>query len=621
MKKNSLVVYLLTVVLFLPLIGWSQSNDEMPLLENPVTVTWLKKNLSKKSPRLILTPAIEQQLKAKLKTDAPAQAFYRAIKADATAILQKPLLEHKLQGRRLLSVSREMVSRMGTLCLVYRIDKEPTVLKRINQELTTVCSFPDWNPSHFLDVAEMSFAVALAIDWAGSFLPAATVAAAKTALIEKGIRPSYNGRMSWIKGTNNWNQVCNGGMIAASIAIAEKDPKLAAETIARSLDGMPYALKEYLPDGIYPEGATYWGYGTSYSILTSSMLTTAFGTDFGLSEYPAFLESATFRLLVTAPSGWFFNYADCGDRETGSGAIPLAWFAAQTGNSLYYQPDYFLNAVDTRGETSRFAAQGLVWLAQVNTASRTELPEVWHGGGDNPLVIFRGKKEDPGQYYFGGKGGRATISHGNMDAGSFIFELDGVRWVVDPGNQGYNELEQIGFDLWGRCQTCERWQLLTKGNHGHSTLTVNGERHKADGFAPITDYKELPVPEATIDLTAVFDSLLKQATRRFVKESDRSLLISDQFELLENTRNITWQLMTTADVIPIPGGALLKQDGKQLKLEIIAPQNLSVSIVSLDPPPLKIDRRIPNLKRVEIEMPAYLFPDGKGKVTVKLSGE
>ena len=39
-----------------------------------------------------------------------------------------------------------------------------------------------------------------------------------------------------------------------------------------------------------------------------------------------------------------------------------------------------------------------------------------------------------------------------MDGGSFIFELNGVRWVVDPGNQDYNDLEQTGFDLWGKCQ-------------------------------------------------------------------------------------------------------------------------------------------------------------------------
>ena len=34
--------------------------------------------------------------------------------------------------------------------------------------------------------------------------------------------------------------------------------------------------------------------------------------------------------------------------------------------------------------------------------------------------------------------------HGNMDAGTFVFELNGVRWVVDPGNQSYYPLNKIG---------------------------------------------------------------------------------------------------------------------------------------------------------------------------------
>src|SRR5665811_326710 len=130
----------------------------------------------------------------------------------------------------------------------------------------------------------MSMAVAFALDWTAGNLPKSTIELAKTALIEKGIKPSYNeSGMGWINGTNNWNQVCNGGMIAASIAIAEKDPELAAKTISRSLEGMPHALAEYGPDGVYPEGSTYWGYGTSFSVFTSAFLESAFGTDFGLA--------------------------------------------------------------------------------------------------------------------------------------------------------------------------------------------------------------------------------------------------------------------------------------------------------------------------------------------------
>ena len=64
---------------------------------------------------------------------------------------------------------------------------------------------------------------------------------------------------------------------------------------------------------------------------------------------------------------------------------------------------------------------------------------------------------------------------------------------------------------------------------------------------------------------------------------------------------------------------VLKQDGKELKLSILSPAGLNVSILSLDPPPLEIDKTIPGLKRVEIRYPAYLAKDGEGQIQVRLS--
>jgi hypothetical protein len=622
------IILCLVIAILLPVTTRATAIDygavtDTVRLQNPVTIQYLKANLRKSSPRLVLTPAIEKTLKKKINSDPVVKSYYAAMKANAKQIQQAPLLTRKMEGRRLLAVSREMLYRMNILSMVYRLEKDPAVLKRIDDELKAVCSFSDWNPSHYLDVAEMSLAVAIAVDWVGDALSKATVDLAKTSLIEKGIKPSYpdNGVPGWVNGTNNWNQVCNGGMIAASIVIAEKDPELAAKTISRSLNGMPNALKQYVPDGLYPEGATYWGYGTSFSVITSSILESAFGNDFGLAEYPAFVESADFRLLCVAPSGWYYNFADCGDKGGAAGDITLAWFAKQTGNPLYLEREKFLLPPDEMGKLSRLAGGGLVWLSQFEVKKETMLPLAWKGDGDNPVVIFRGGTDDPGQYYFGGKGGRATISHGNMDAGSFIFELNGIRWVIDPGNQSYHEIEKTGFNLWGNCQTCERWTLLTKSNYGHSTLTVNDRLHVNNGFASIIDYKGTEKPEATIDMSDVFGGLLNGATRRFMKEDNRSILIEDVFQLSDSTRNITWQLITAADVQLVKGGAILKQEGKQLILKNLSHPDLALSVISLDPPPLELDRKIEGLKRIEIRIPAYLFPEKDGRVAVRLYAE
>lgn len=583
-------------------------------LENPITVNYLKRHLKKSGPKLALTPALERNLKRKIKSDPLVRNYYNALKANADDVITMPVLTRNVIGRRLLGTSRDMLHRVNVLGIAYIIEKDKKYLDKINEEVIAVSNFSDWNPSHFLDVAEMATAVALAIDWVGDDLPAATVKLAKEALIQKGIEPSWNGNKGRMYGTNNWNQVCNAGMIAASLVIADQDIELAAKTIHRSLDGIPNGLMQYGPDGAYPEGSTYWGYGTAFTVLTSAMLKTAFKTDFGIGDYPAFKESADFRKLTIAPSGNYYNYADCGDRHSNAGDIILAWFATQTGNSLYIEDDKFSQPVADFGKLHRIAGAGLVWLAQFEKTAEAELPLVYKGDGKNPIVIMRDGKG----YYFGGKGGKGTVSHGNLDAGSFIWELNGVRWSIDPGNQNYNELEQAGFDLWGSCQDCERWNLLTKNNYGHSTLTVNGELHVNDGFAKMLSVTKGDQPEAEFDLTPVFGNNLKKATRKFIKPDNKSLVIEDHIETNVHTKMITWQMMTQADVSIVDGGAVLTQDGKKIMLENLSHPDIMVSVISLDPAPLKLDRQIEGLKRLEIRIPAYLIEDNTDEIKVKL---
>ncbi|MGN6435923.1 MAG: heparinase II/III domain-containing protein [Agriterribacter sp.] len=614
--KTGLFLFFLWL-LALQSIAQSPGNNDIVQLENPVTVQYIKAHLKKTSPQLILTSSVEKNLRKKIQTDPVVKNYYEAIQLNADNILKQPLPERKLEGRRLLHVSREMLYRMNVLSMVYRMEHDPQVLKRINDELVAVCNFSDWNPSHYLDVAEMCLAVAIAVDWTGNRLPAKTVALAKKTLIEKGINPSFSGKEPWwLNGTNNWNQVCNGGMIAAAIVIADIDPELAAKTIKRSLNGMPNALKQYAPDGVYPEGASYWEYGTSFSVVTSSLLRSAFGTDFGIAAYPSLIASADFRMQCVAPSGMFFNFADCGDSAAKTGDITLAWFAKETGNAVYLEKEKFLMLAAAMGKLPRFAGAGLVWLSEFEPRNSSTLPHVYKGDGLNPLVIFR---DDAHAYYFAGKGGRASLSHGNMDAGSFVFELDGVRWAIDPGVQDYNTLEQAGFNLWGMCQDCERWSLLTKGNFGHGTLNINNARFNVTGQATLKDFKNGTQPQVTFDMTEVFSGTVDKAERTFIKDSDHSVIIEDELTLNDSTKTISWAMMTTAAVTPVKGGALLQRNGKSLNLSVVSPANIQVSVSMMDPPPSALDRKIDQLKKIELRMPAYIFHSKKASIKVRLS--
>lgn len=615
-------------------LTFAQSKNEgavdLVKLDNPLSVAFLKRNLPRRSPRLVLNKKIEKDLRKKLKTDPVIQNVYQAIKLDAEAVFEKPIinleipLEQRSQDNQ-LDISRDMLHRINMLAMVYRIEKDPRMLKRINEEVIAACNFPTWNPRHFLDVGEMSLAIALAIDWTAGDLPKSTIDLAMKSLIDKGLKPSWpddGTNPRWAYSNNNWNQVCHGGMVAAAIMVAEIEPELAAKTIHRAIDGMVYALAEYGPDGVYPEGATYWGYGTSFSAVTAAMFESAFGTDFGILNYPAFKESAIFRVLSNAPSGMLYNFADCGDRRSRNGDFTLAWFASKTGNSTFFEKERFLKPPEAMGKLSRLAGVALVWMAQYEKRGAVTVPSTWKGDGANPVVFFTGGKEDPHHYYFGGKGGRGSVNHGNMDAGSFVFELDGVRWSIDPGNyRSYGIIERTGFNLWASCQDCDRWKLLNKNNFGHSTISVNDQLHVVDGKATIVDFKSGTRPEATIDMTPTFKGQLKSAKRRFVKDSPTSLLIEDHIQTFEDTELITWQLMTQADVEIIDGGAILRQDGKSLNIENLSHPDFTISVISLDPAPLYLDCKKEGLKRLEIRIPAWTVEGNETNIKVRLTSE
>lgn len=598
------------------------AQGDLPKLENPMSVEYLKKNIRNGSPRLVYTQKSVKQIRKQLQKDPVLSNMYAAIRLNAEGIYEEPLLERKITGRRLLSVSRKLLYRINMLGFIYLMEEDERSLERINQEVLAVCAFEDWNQSHFLDVAEMALGVSLALDWTQEKLPQSTIALAKEALKEKALLKSWpenSGKWYLATNTSNWNQVCAGGLIAASLVLAEDEPELASKTISRALDGLPYALAAYGPDGVYPEGSTYWSYATRFSVATIAMFESAFGTDFGHSDFPGFRESALFRTLCNAPSGMYYNYFDCGNSRGKNGDETLAWFAAKSGISTYFEKERFLQDIAEMKELSRISGIAMAWIAEYRGKSEIEVPTAWKGDGVNPIAIFKSKAEDPHQFYLGCKGGKASLSHGNMDAGSFVFELNGVRWSIDPGIQPYHALEKTGFDLWGKGQDAERWTLLTKNNFAHSTITINDEPFIHDAFAPILDFEDGKNPAVSFDLSAVFGENVRMAHRRFTKEGPAALLIEDEIQISEQTETVTWQLMTVADVEIVDGGAVLTQDGQSLKLEILSHPELSISILSLYPPPLELDLRMEGLKRIDIRIPAWMIDDEGTTLRVRLS--
>ena len=126
----------------------SSGKTEPHKLENPVSVEYLKKNLRKQSPRLVLNKKIEKNLKKKLKTDPVIQNVYKAIKLNAESVFEKPIInldipmEERSQNNQ-LDISRDLLHRISSAWRwSSRIEKDPRMLERINEEVIAACNFP-----------------------------------------------------------------------------------------------------------------------------------------------------------------------------------------------------------------------------------------------------------------------------------------------------------------------------------------------------------------------------------------------------------------------------------------------------------------------------------------------
>ena len=561
-------------------------------------------------PRLFIDAGTFRAVNLQAEKDHRLGLLRVAVLAQADHALQEPPAQRILEGRRLLGVSRAVLRRMTALGAAFQMTGDPKYAARGEQELQAVCAFSDWHPDHFLDVGEMSLAVAIGYDWLYSALSETTRAQAVTALTIKGIAPSYDGKPQfWIQGENNWTQVCHAGLSAAALAIQETDPDLANRVLRRAISSLPRVMTaSFAPDGAFTEGPGYWDYGTSFNILAIDVYRQALKQDFGLSRMPGFLVSAEYRVHAHGPTGRIHNYADSGiGRATCNPAE--VWLARERGMPWSF-PAGLDPSRDKSVQGDRLLAFALLWSGNSPDATATR-PLDWHGNGIKPVAFFRSAWGDPMATWLGVVAGSPHSNHSHMDAGSFVFEALGVRWSVDLGSQSYNDLESKGVDLWNMSQNSQRWTVLRQSNLGHSTLVLNGQLQQVAGMARFTDFSNDPQnPGCTVDLSSIYGGQATAIQRRFRLPGRQSLIIEDRLTALTAATTVRWQLVTGATVTIQPDGrqARLTQGGNDLDLTVTQPETARL-VVSDAAPRQSYDAPNPGIRILAAEVEAAAGSD------------
>lgn len=260
-------------------------------------------------PRLFVNDDTFSLLKEKVKSSAQLAKLHEDILSHTDRILDDVNEISYTLDKSQKRFSGTPVKGMEVLSLcsyAYMCTSDPKYLDKAEQMLLGFCSLPDWNVArHTLNTAEIGTFVAMGYDWLYHHLSPQTKRIVEEKLVEYFLQQIDNGiwSLDYQKKDHNWNQVCNSGVISASLVLdthkelTERLIKKAVETNSRAVSKM------YSAEGNYPEGPGYWAYGTVYQTVLIDALYSCLGHDFGISDIENFAKTAEYRLAASAPGG------------------------------------------------------------------------------------------------------------------------------------------------------------------------------------------------------------------------------------------------------------------------------------------------------------------------------
>ena len=535
-------------------------------------------------PRILASSQREAEVKELLRTDEYLQKLVQNQLLEADDLVKSPkTVEYIIVGPRLLSQSRKCLRRVLTLAGAYRLTDDPAkkaaYKARAMKELQAAAAFPDWNPSHFLDTAEMTAAFAIGYDWLYNDLTDAEKELLVNSIYEKGLIPSLT-HGGWRNSAYNWNQVCNGGMAMGALAIADALPpekrEVANKIVHLSVTTVKTAMASFAPDGLWKEGPGYWQYTLLYTTFLVNTLEASLGSDFGITKAQGFDVTVYSQMALATPEGGAFNFADAG-----GGIISNSmhfWLADRFNNpdfaefereQIKVKTNDFASLKTEKPRTDNKLYPTNFWYYSPKRADMQKMKKDFYFRGAE-IASMRSKWLDDDALYVGFKAGSNTVNHGHLDLGSFILVKDGVRWAVDLGGDNYNMPGYFGK---------QRWTYYRLNTHGHNTLLIDGQNQNPNGFAKITEFQSAPDKGyAKADLADAYKDQLKSASRAVTLDrSKMTVTVKDVIgpRTKDSVKTVVWQMHTYAQIAISDDGktATLTQNGKTLTATIASSTN------------------------------------------------
>ena len=399
----------------------------------------------------------------------------------------------------------------------------------------------------------------------------------------------YSGTIGF--STGNQSLITNGGIAMLATALYDSDPEYYGFIIRGAIRAAEGGLMSYYPYGEYLEGISYWRYAGDFLPRFVKGLQTAFGTDYGITDIPGILETATFPLRMQGNT----NAYAFGDGNPETINIPLMMFSAdQLG-------DKTLAAFRKNGMGSGTVGDLLNWVYDTDGCyvgfdlDPNDTNDTYNR--DNATIIMRTgwEKNDTSIAFHGGAN---NDPHGHLDAGSFQFDMSGVWFGIDLPREDYTLRDSGHYP--GK-PAMDGDFGYTAGHYyrikseGHNTVVVNRQFTNKQLPRHIGSYDVKPsgkaefikvnfgsdVSYAVADLKDMNDIL--ESAYRGVKldKANNTIIIQDELIAKEET-DFLWSMHTYAaiEISDDKQSAILTQNGKKIKVTLVSDSDLSFEVLA-----------------------------------------
>lgn len=451
-----------------------------------------------------------------------------------------------------------------------------------------------WGPDHFLNCADTAYPFAIAYDWLYDAFTVLNTNGEKaksdgevydkskhaTTMFTHVIIPGYvqsnnltcpwpgtaNSRYS--TKTSNWNAVCTSGVVMAALMLLDEDVSTAgmvfetqkksgstftktttpiesigkasihtglstysdyaAKLVSMNLGTLAkYGLNQYYPDGSYIESPGYWSYGTNSLFRLIASLLSATGDDYGFMDAWGIDTTCYFAIHSESSDYKMWNFND------GSDGVQDSSFFFFVGD--FYEDDNLVRVRKKQLSSGKTYSIYDILYYDVSVTGEPELSTEYLMVGIDAFSVR--SSWDKGSIYAGIIGGPNTVSHGQMDAGSFIYHNKGKIWFTDLGTDNYNM--SGGY--------FSNFNLYRVGAEGHNMLLITSEQSSLPyGQAKNADpkisrsYSGDAGGYAVLDMSTSYASHVVSGQRGLLFTNSRSTVVIQDEYVFNGAKTAYW---------------------------------------------------------------------------------